>query len=157
MASLSKNPLKSGISLIVLLPFMICVGFLQLLGKIFHLNYKQISVVFNLWVQGVLLLISALIPLGASIWAACLSPSWISILCVVMIVAYASIYVVGSVCLYQHYKGPMEPAFDLCVDDLLKIADKWHVSYYTVNLIIFIFWWLALVGVNTFITIQLLS
>ena len=37
---------------LALLPFGLCVLFLLLLGKLFGLTYKQISVVFNLWVQG---------------------------------------------------------------------------------------------------------
>lgn len=35
---------------LALLPFGLCVLFLLLLGKLFGLTYKQISVVFNLWV-----------------------------------------------------------------------------------------------------------
>jgi len=37
---------------LALLPFGLCVLFLLLLGKLFGLTYKQISVVFNLWVWG---------------------------------------------------------------------------------------------------------
>lgn len=40
---------------LALLPFGLCVLFLLLLGKLFGLTYKQISVVFNLWVQGAVL------------------------------------------------------------------------------------------------------
>ena len=38
---------------LALLPFGLCVLFLRLLGKLFGLTYKQISVVFNLlvWVS----------------------------------------------------------------------------------------------------------
>jgi hypothetical protein len=39
---------------LALLPFGLCVLFLLLLGKLFGLTYKQISVVFNLWVQGLI-------------------------------------------------------------------------------------------------------
>ena len=51
---------------LALLPFGLCVLFLILLGKLFGLTYKQISVVFNLWVQGGLLALSGLIPFGVS-------------------------------------------------------------------------------------------
>ena len=51
---------------LALLPFGLCVLFLLLLGKLFGLTYKQISVVFNLWVWGSLgdryLSYSSLIP-----------------------------------------------------------------------------------------------
>ena len=43
---------------LALLPFGLCVLFLLLLGKLFGLTYKQISVVFNLWLQGAVLALS---------------------------------------------------------------------------------------------------
>ena len=49
---------------LALLPFGLCVLFLLLLGKLFGLTYKQISVVFNLWVQGAVLALSGLAPFG---------------------------------------------------------------------------------------------
>ena len=48
---------------LALLPFGLCVLFLLLLGKLFGLTYKQISVVFNLWVQGAVLALSSFITL----------------------------------------------------------------------------------------------
>ena len=42
--------------------FNICVDFLNWLGKVAGLTYVEISVVFNLWVQGGLLVITALFP-----------------------------------------------------------------------------------------------
>ena len=53
---------------LALLPFGLCVLFLLLLGKLFGLTYKQISVVFNLWVQGVVLALSGLAPFGIAIY-----------------------------------------------------------------------------------------
>ena len=47
---------------LALLPFGLCVLFLLLLGKLVGLTYKQISVVFNLWVQGAVLALSGLAP-----------------------------------------------------------------------------------------------
>jgi hypothetical protein len=48
---------------LALLPFGLCVLFLLLLGKLFGLTYKQISVVFNLWVQGAFWHCQAWLPL----------------------------------------------------------------------------------------------
>ncbi len=48
---------------LALLPFGLCVLFLLLLGKLCGLTYKQISVVFNLWLQGGVLMLSGLLPL----------------------------------------------------------------------------------------------
>lgn len=53
---------------LALLPFGLCVLFLLLLGKLFGLTYKQISVVFNLWVQGAVLALSGLAPFGIAVY-----------------------------------------------------------------------------------------
>ena len=68
-----KNWLQRIISIsvkvIILVPFGACVVFLLLLGKCLGLSYKQISVIFNLYTQGGLLLLSSLLPLVAACWA----------------------------------------------------------------------------------------
>ena len=50
------------IKYLVNIPFNICVHFLLGMGKVLHLNYVQISVIFNLWIQGTILMISGVIP-----------------------------------------------------------------------------------------------
>ena len=60
--------LKKAMFYLALLPFGLCVLFLLLLGKLFGLTYKQISVVFNLWVQGAVLTLSGLAPLGTTVY-----------------------------------------------------------------------------------------
>ena len=137
---------------IILFPFMICAGFLLLLGKCLGLTYKQISVIFNLYLQGGLLALSGMMPLVAIIWNMLEHPSSIGWLLMLLAIFYASIYVVGLVGLLRHYHLPMNYAFDLCVDDLECVASKWHISYHAVNLVIFIGWWLSLVGMNVLIS-----
>ena len=53
---------------LALVPFRLCVLFLLLLGKLLGLTYKQISVVFNLWVQGAVLALSWLAPFGIVVY-----------------------------------------------------------------------------------------
>ena len=43
--------------------FILCVNFLEWLGKMTGFNYKQISVVFNIYIQGGILLVSSCLPL----------------------------------------------------------------------------------------------
>ena len=43
--------------------FMLCVHFLEWLGNTTGLNYKQISVVFNIYIQGGILFVSSWLPL----------------------------------------------------------------------------------------------
>jgi uncharacterized membrane protein HdeD (DUF308 family) len=133
---------------IVMLPFVLCTSFLRLLGKCFRLNYKQISVIFNLYFQGALLLISGVLPLISAFKNVIIGPNWYGWVLLFVCALYFSIYIIGFIAIIRHYHLPLENAFDTCVKDLLLVAEKWHISYQTINLIIFIFWWLTLIGVN---------
>jgi hypothetical protein len=145
-----KNKGIGIITLLVLIPFGLCASFLLLLGKCLGLSYKQISVIFNLHLQGGLLLLSGALPFLAICWNLANSPSWLLVLAAFFALSYLSIYIVGFIWLVKHYHLPMEYAFDLCVSDLKWVATKWHRSYHAVNLIIFVLWWLSFVGMNVF-------
>ena len=79
---------------LALLPFGLCVLFLLLLGKLFGLTYKQISVVFNLWVQGAVLALSGLTPFGIAIYKMMESFSmwWLALSAVLLIYGIAYVY-----------------------------------------------------------------
>lgn len=135
---------------LALLPFGLCVLFLLLLGKLFGLTYKQVSVVFNLWVQGAVLMLSGLTLAAAAIYkyVDTGSPVWIAV--AVPLTVYAGLYVYGFVRMLHHYRLPFDDAFDLCANDLQKLAAKSHTTYQMVNLIIFVLFFLILVGVNIY-------
>ena len=142
---------------LALLPFGLCVLFLLLLGKLFGLTYKQISVVFNLWVQGGLLTLSGLAPLMVAVFkmSESFSMGWMALTIVFALYGFA--YVYAFVKMLQHYRLPYDAAFDLCVDDLKRIAVKWHTTYEMVNLIIFILLYLILLCMNVLICVYLYS
>lgn len=142
---------------LALLPFGLCVLFLLLLGKLFGLTYKQISVVFNLWVQGGLLTLSGLAPLMVAVFkmSESFSMGWMALTIVFALYGFA--YVYAFVKMLQHYRLPYDAAFDLCVDDLKRIAVKWHTTYEMVNQIIFILLYLILLGLNVLICVYLYS
>ena len=142
---------------LALLPFGLCVLFLLLLGKLFGLNYKQISVVFNLWVQGAVLALSGLAPFGAAVFklSQSFSMGWLAL--AIVFALYGAAYVYAFIKMLQHYRLPFDAAFDLCVDDLNKIAEKWHTTYEMVNLLIFVLFYLILLGLNIFICFYLIS
>ncbi|MCQ2209827.1 MAG: hypothetical protein MJZ34_06000 [Paludibacteraceae bacterium] len=135
--------------------FQMCVNFLGRLGKTTGLTYAEISVVFNLWVQGGLLVISALIPFVLALVRYCNNTAYFTD--VVLTVALLLIYSIIYCWVFVHYGTSTKYAFDLCVNDLLHLAKLWHTSYYMVNIIIFIIGWLAAFGVNVFITWNLLD
>lgn len=130
--------------------FALCVKFLQWLGARTHLTYKEISVVFNLWVQGVVLLIADIIPLVVGIVKGCGSVT------LVLLAIYASVSTLAILKILHHYMLPMDDAFDLCVNDLLRIAAKWNRSYYYVNIAIFVVLYLLLLGLDGLLVYALL-
>ena len=141
---------------LALLPFGLCVLFLLLLGKLFGLTYKQISVVFNLWVQGVVLALSGLAPFGIAIYklVESFSVGWLFL--AIIFAVYGMAYVYAFIKMLQHYHLPFNDAYDLCVRDLKWLAKKWHTTYYIVNLLIFVLFYLILLGFNIFICYYLI-
>ncbi len=142
---------------LALLPFGLCVLFLLLLGKLFGLTYKQISVVFNLWLQGAVLMLSGLAPVAAAIYRSAISGSYIWLAVSIPLTAYAVLHVYGFAKMLQHYHLPFDDAFDLCVEDLNKLAAKWRTTYQMVNLIIFVLFYLIIIGVNIYATYYIVS
>ena len=138
-------------------PFMLCVWFLRLLGKLFGLTYKQISVVFNLWVQGAVLMLTGLAPAAASIYKCATSGSSIWLTVAIPLIAYAALHVYGFAKMLHHYHLPFDDAFDLCVEDLEKLAVKWHTTYYILNLIIFVLFFLIIIGMNIYATYYIVN
>lgn len=142
---------------LALLPFGLCVLFLLLLGKLFGLTYKQISVVFNLWVQGAVLAMSGLAPFGVAIYKMIDSFSIGWLFLTIILAIYGIAYVYALIKMLQHYHLPFDDAFDLCVKDLQLLAKKWHTTYQIVNLLIFVLFYLILLGLNVLICYYLLS
>ena len=57
----------------------------------------------------------------------------------------------------RHYHLPFDDAFDLCVEDLNKLAAKWRTTYQMVNLIIFVLFFLIIIGVNIYATYYIVN
>ena len=142
---------------LALLPVGLCVLFLLLLGKLLGLTYKQISVIFNLWAQGAVLALSGLAPFGIAVYklTEAFSMWWLVLSAVLLI--YGIAYVYSFIKMLQHYHLPFNDAFNLCVRDLRWLARKWHTTYQMVNLLIFVLFYLILLGLNIFICNCLIS
>ena len=76
--------------------------FLRLLGKLFGLTYKQISVVFNLWIQGAFLALSGLAPFGVAIFKVIESFSMEWLVLIIVLAIYSMVYVYGFIRMLQH-------------------------------------------------------
>ena len=133
---------------LAILPFVSCVIFLILLGKLFHMTYEKISVVFNLWFQGAVLTLSAIVPAVFSVLLLCRGFSPLRLLLTCLLVIYALVYVWAFVKMLRHYRLPIKRAFDRCVEDLEALAKRWHTTYQMVNLWIFVVAFLFLLVLN---------
>ena len=142
---------------LALLPFGLCVLFLLLLGKLLGLTYKQISVVFNLWIQGAVLALSGLAPFGIIVYKMLEQFTIGRLLLVIILAFYGIFHVYAFIKMLRHYHLPFNDAFDLCVVDLQRVARKWHTTYQIVNLLIFVLFYLILIGFNVLICYYLLS
>ena len=131
--------------------FKICQYFLLLLGKATKLTYIEISVIFNLWFQGIILTLSSFTPLIVLLYNGGFnSHPYLSIITTI----YAIVYIILFTLLIIHYKLPFNRAFNLCVYDLENIANKTHLTYQTINILIFIVGFL--IAILTNITIALI-
>ena len=142
---------------LALLPFGLCVLFLLLLGKLVGLTYKQISVVFNLWVQGAVLALFGLAPFGVIVYKMLESFSIGWLFLSIIFAIYGMVYVYAFVRMLKHYHLPFNDSFDLCVRDLQWLAKRWHTTYQMVNLLIFVLFYLILLGINFLICYYLFS
>ena len=125
---------------LVMLPFGVCVLFLLVLGKLFGLTYKQISVVFNLWIQGAALSLTGLAPAAACVYKLAAGGSLLWLAATVPLMTYAAVYVYGIV----------------KMEDLQRLAVKWRTSYQMVNIIIFVLLFLVLITINLLLTHQII-
>lgn len=130
------------------LPFVLCVRFLMLLGKLCRLTYEQISVVFNLWLQGAVLTLSAILPAVLAVVLLCRGFTILRLLLVGLLVLYALFYIWAFLRMLSRYHLPFNRAFYRCVHDLQKLARKWHTTYQMVNLLIFVVAFLLLLALN---------
>ena len=130
--------------------FMACVKFLESLGRCTHLTYKQISVIFNLWVQGIVLLLASVAPLVVSIVRG------YNIVVIGLLAVYALACAYGIIKILHRYMLPMNAAFDLCVADLFRIAAQWNRSYNYVNIVLFVVLYLLLIGLDSLLIYILL-
>lgn len=133
---------------LALLPFVLCVLFLMGLSKILGLTYKEISVTFNLWLQGVVLMFSGLAPAAMVWWKIANDGSWQWGGWAIVMTTYGAAYIYGFVMMLQHYHLPFDFAFDICVRDLQQLAKRCNTTYQVVNLVIFVVLFIILAGLN---------
>ncbi len=128
----------------------ICVRFPIALGRCIHMTYERISVVFNLWIQGLVLLLASVAPLVAGLAAG----SGIIVICALALYATTCAFVILK--LLHRYNLPVNDAFALCEGDLQRLAVRWNRSYIFVNILIFVVLYLLLILLDILLVVVLI-
>ena len=126
--------------------FYFCCQIMSTLGNLLGLSYQEVCVIGNIYVQGALLVAAAALPL----WYAykqekhylLKAVACVNVLCCAALVFYFCF----------RYAPPLATSFDRCVEDLKSLAEAWHTTYAVVNIVIFVFWWLASIAWNLLAT-----
>lgn len=131
--------------------FNLCTDFLVFLTRVFHTDYKRISVWVNIYAQGIVMFAAA----AATLFIVTLvrgrndgmtTVSWIGLL-----LSLFQMVVVVWACF--RYRPPLDKAFDKCYLDLEHLSSKIHISYTLLNVLIFIVIYLILLFFDIFLIV----
>ncbi len=128
--------------------FGTCCAVMAATGYALGLTYKEFCVIGNNYVQAGLVLASA-VWLATVAWRGPAGRAggggwWAKGLSSLLVFAYALMCCM----VYAAYPLPLDSAFDACVRDLYDLAERWHTSYYHVNVVIYIVAFVAAIGAN---------
>ena len=120
--------------------FQFLCGCLAQIGRPFGWNYEKASVYICIHLWPILCIAMTVVMLSMALLSA--NPLMITV---------CSIYVLFSMFGYwivikHYYPGSIEEIFEHCYSDLMTIAKEWHTSYATVNLIIYVILFIAIMA-----------
>lgn len=137
--------------------FDICCKIMSSFGNLIGLSYKEICVIFNLYVQGALWLLTALAPIAALIWKLRKKSSVRKVLYLFFAIFYALSCSYLLFIWVDRYTFPLNEGFDICVGDLECLAKVFSTTYEAVNIYVFVLGWIISVGWNLLITKLILN
>ena len=136
--------------------FGCCCAAMGVGGVAWGLQYQEMCVIFNIYIQ-------ATICLGSALWLA-----WSAIkrylgrrtagnaLLMTIGCVYGLLFLGGFLWVCSHYAMPLTDAYYLCYHELTQLAKDWHTTYNNVNYIIFIFLFL-IVTIGNMVMAKLLK
>lgn len=137
--------------------FDMCSKFLSSLGGLLGFSYKEISVIFNIYIQGGILVLSSIAPFFALIkmvrTKAFIGKGLHLLSSLIYGITCCALFFLVCV----RYKFPLTEAFDRCVLDLNILSNFLHVSYKAVNILIFIILWGIAIAWNLIVTKLILN
>lgn len=128
--------------------FQLCVRFLERLAHCTGLSYKQVSVVFNIYLQGGILMLSAFLPLAAVLLSASRLGQTQFAIFLLLAAIYGILHIQVFRFLLHRYSRPLESSFDRCMHDLQSICHATGISYNAPNILVFICAWCLLLAAH---------
>lgn len=137
--------------------FDICCKIMSSFGNLIGLSYKEVCVIFNVYVQGAVWLASALLPFIVLVWklrkgaAVGKIPYLFFTTCYGVFCSFILIFCINR------YSLPLNEGFDMCVNDLYFLAKVYSTTYEVVNIYIFVIGWIISIGWNILIAKLILN
>lgn len=130
--------------------FNLCCQIMATGAHLLGLTYKEFCVLGNIYLQSLVLVLSAFAISYAAWKKVEEKKSGIRFLTCTVSFIYSVVYLVAFFIICKHYAMPLEDAFDLCVEELTYFGKFfYHVGYVGANLIIFVIGWLLVFLFNT--------
>ena len=127
--------------------FQLCCGVMRTIGNLIGLSYKEICVIGNVYIQGIIWVISSFLPHYIAIKAVVEKCILARVATVIVGAIYGVIYTLIFAYFASRYQPPLADAFDLCVKDLHLVAGRMGTTYEVVNIIFFVaFWGLSIIS-----------
>ena len=136
--------------------FDLCCGIMAAGAYALGLTYKEFCVIGNIYIQGLILILSALSILCTMVKIVRKKKSALLIVMLIASAVYALLYVIGFILICRHYAMPLDDAFNLCVQELQDFGQSFYnVGYIGANIIIFVVGWMILLILNVLMNIIL--
>ena len=124
--------------------FGMCCASLGAVGAAWGLDYKEICVVVNIYVQSGICLLSALWLSRVLVLLYIRKKCFSRFLLMAAGICIGVAYLLGFIWACRHYAMPLADAYNLCVHELIMLTKEYGTTYYNVNYAIFIILFLIL-------------
>ena len=131
--------------------FGLLCGLLYAVGCCFGLNYRETSVIICIYMWPALCVLSTLpITVGLIHRIMVNKGRWLSVVALPIAWLYTTCYIIFTILIYVYYNDSIYKSnpFDMCMNDLQRIARECNTSYEYVNIVIYVYLFLFIIIVN---------
>ena len=131
--------------------FEVLCGLLYVIGLCFGWNYRETSVHICIYLWPALCVLTTLpITIGLIHRIVVNKSRWLSIVALPFVWFYTSCYIIFALLIYAYYSDPIyqNNPFDMCMNDLQRIARECNTTYEYVNIAIYVYLFALILIVN---------